>query len=274
MLQTARQTDKTTRWQFTAYEDQFPIIDAIEREIDRAKEWDSITWKLLKYQTEICPDTGRKHRQGALQTAKQMRFNAMSRLLPGIHLEHCRNWNALLKYCEKTDTRDSTERRVDKFTESRPIRIDELMHEFAMIWWDYNTCGLCGYLDGEDENRQEHKKCEVKFTNPGYWQLANVFINTYPHLSGLVAQPMPQNLWKNTRTTWLNKALISITSARLAEHLGLAPPGTDDSPSAEINEIVYDNLISVPQISNAPPPPPLSPSSLSEEESSSSSESS
>lgn len=256
---------KATRWQFTAYEDQFHIIDAIERAINNSEEWDMIDFRTLKYQTEICPDTGRTHRQGALQSSKQIRFTTMKRLLQGVHVEPARNWHALLKYCEKTETRLTTGKRVDTSTESRPIRIDELMVEFGCIWWEEQTCPSCKYIYGYGGHYHMHafhlEMCVPHKTykppgNPNYWEIANTFIDRFPHLAGLVAQPMPQNLWKHTRQTWLSKALISITQR----------PGADDqSAEVEINEVVHD-LISVPQISDAPRPPSLpSPANCEEE---------
>ena len=262
------QPAKATRWQFTAYEDQFHIIDAIERAINNSQEWDMIDFRTLKYQTEICPDTGRTHRQGALQSSKQIRFTTMKRLLQGVHIEPARNWHALLKYCEKTETRLTEGKRVDTSTESRPIRIDELMIEFGCIWWEEQTCPTCKYIYGH--SCQSLRPFHLEFCVPhktykhpellGYWDIANRFINRFPHLAGLVAQPMPQNLWKHTRQTWLDKSLISITQR----------PGADDqSAEVEINEVVHE-LISVPRISNATSSETLVPSSQSSEEGSSS----
>lgn len=94
-MATHRQTDKTTRWQFTAYENQYNQLEAIPPGI---AEWG--------WQDEICPDTERKHRQGYMRTTSQQRLSAMVKLFPGIHFEMARNWEALKQYCSKEETRD------------------------------------------------------------------------------------------------------------------------------------------------------------------------
>lgn len=93
MGETDRQTDKTTRWAFTAFEPQWSLFESMP---DIVKEWG--------WQTEVCPDTQRKHYQGYILTRTQQRFAALRKALPGVHVEAARNWSALLNYCKKTDT--------------------------------------------------------------------------------------------------------------------------------------------------------------------------
>ena len=93
MAQTDRQTDKTTRWAFTAYEDQWDLFKQMP---DIIKEWG--------WQTETCPETGRKHYQGYFLTRTQQRFAACRKALPGVHIEPARNWSALLNYCKKEES--------------------------------------------------------------------------------------------------------------------------------------------------------------------------
>ena len=92
-----RQTDKSTRWQFTMFEPQYPILDVMKSS-DLIAEWGC--------QDEICPDTQRKHKQGFFRTVRQVRFNALKIAFPGIHIETAKNWNALVNYCKKKETRD------------------------------------------------------------------------------------------------------------------------------------------------------------------------
>lgn len=93
MAQTDRQTDKTTRWAFTAYEPQWDLFKQIP---DIVKEWG--------WQTEECPETKRKHYQGYIMTRTQQRHSAMRKALPGVHIEAARNWSALLNYCKKEES--------------------------------------------------------------------------------------------------------------------------------------------------------------------------
>jgi len=90
---TDRQTDKTTRWAFTAYQDQWPLFESMP---ELVSQWG--------WQKEICPDTQREHYQGFLLTKRQCRFNQLKALLPGVHIEAARNWAALVNYCKKTDS--------------------------------------------------------------------------------------------------------------------------------------------------------------------------
>lgn len=93
MSKTDRQTDKSSRWSFTAYEQQYGLLSDIPHEI---AEWG--------WQDEVCPDTGRPHRQGYLRTKQQVRLSKLTKLLPGIHLEVARDWNKLVNYCKKSET--------------------------------------------------------------------------------------------------------------------------------------------------------------------------
>lgn len=56
------------------------------------------------WQDEVCPTSGKLHKQGYIRTYQQQRFAAMKKAFPGVHLEIARDWNKLLNYCKKTDT--------------------------------------------------------------------------------------------------------------------------------------------------------------------------
>jgi len=94
MSQTDRQTDKSSRWAFTAYEEQWGLFTTIHPGI---AEWG--------WNTEICPETNRQHYQGYLRLTSQQRFAWLRKLLPGVHLEIAKNWEALKQYCAKEETR-------------------------------------------------------------------------------------------------------------------------------------------------------------------------
>lgn len=86
-------TDKSSRWQFTAYEPQFKFLDTMPPIV---AEWG--------WQDEICPTSGRLHKQGFMRTTQQQRFTAMRKAFPGLHMEIARDWHKLLNYCKKKDT--------------------------------------------------------------------------------------------------------------------------------------------------------------------------
>lgn len=110
---------KTTRWAFTAYEHQYPLIEAKH---DLIAE--------IGWQDEICPETGRKHRQGFLRTVRQVRFSQLRSLLPGLHIEQAKNWTALQKYCKKEATRDPDGSQVVK-TYEPPWALHDLLQSVA-----------------------------------------------------------------------------------------------------------------------------------------------
>jgi len=95
---------KTTHWAFTAYENQWPLFEV---------KIPGITW--TGWQPEECPDTGRKHYQGALISREQHRWSGckgdykvgktLTQQLPGVHIEPASNWAKLLQYCKKEETR-------------------------------------------------------------------------------------------------------------------------------------------------------------------------
>jgi len=98
-------TDKTTRWAFTAFEQQWKLFEKMPREIG--------AWG---WQLEKCPDTGKLHYQGYLRTIGQHRFkgepgpqsvpaDSLRRLLPGVHITAAANWQKLINYCKKKESK-------------------------------------------------------------------------------------------------------------------------------------------------------------------------
>ena len=87
-------TEKTTRWQFTAYESQYAMISQCPMGVAK-----------IGFQDEVCPTTNRNHRQGYILLKEQQRFSWMKKTFPGLHVEVARNWQALVQYCKKEATR-------------------------------------------------------------------------------------------------------------------------------------------------------------------------
>jgi len=86
--------EKSSRWAFTAYDHQYEIFKQMPPGV---KEWG---WNV-----EICPKTQREHYQGYIKLTQQQRFSWMKKLFPGVHVEIAKNWQALLNYCRKEETR-------------------------------------------------------------------------------------------------------------------------------------------------------------------------
>lgn len=96
MGETDRQTDKTgksSRWSFTAFEEQFGLF---KDQPPYVAEWG--------YQEEIAPTSGKRHYQGYLRTKQQVRLTQLRKTFPGVHFEISRNWDALKRYCSKSET--------------------------------------------------------------------------------------------------------------------------------------------------------------------------
>ena len=87
-------TDKSARWAFTAYEGQYSLFKQMPPGV---AEWG---WNV-----EICPETNREHYQGYLRLTQQQRFAWVRKNFPGVHMKIARNWEALLNYCKKEETR-------------------------------------------------------------------------------------------------------------------------------------------------------------------------
>lgn len=88
-------SDKSSRWAFTAYEDQYHLFD--KGMPPGVAEWG--------WNAEICPETNRNHRQGFLRLSNQQRFSWLKKIFPGVHLEVAKDWNKLVNYCKKEETR-------------------------------------------------------------------------------------------------------------------------------------------------------------------------
>jgi len=89
---------KSTRWAFTAYENEFRHFPANPENVPQGiAEWG---WNM-----EECPDTHRIHMQGYLRTSQQQRLAWLRNRYPGVHFEIARNWEALKEYCRKAESR-------------------------------------------------------------------------------------------------------------------------------------------------------------------------
>lgn len=108
--------DKSSRWAFTAYEHQYQYFKLCPPGV---KKWG---WNI-----EVCPDTGREHYQGYILLNQGQRFSWMRKNFPGVHMEIPRNWEALLNYCKKEETRKEGTMPVE-FVNDIPTKFQYLDH--------------------------------------------------------------------------------------------------------------------------------------------------
>lgn len=199
---------KSTRWSITVQYDPFYYadMDAFVADPKKMPTWNEIIAE-IGWQDEIAPTTGQHHRQGYLRTVRQVRMTQLKKLMPTAHFEIAKDWLALKQYCQKTDSRDPSGN-VVKFTSNTKYSIAQLMIKFATLLIEH------GHVDVDDYQSTLYRYCDN--TAKQYWTLASFILEEDPELAGLVGQPLPQNLWKNCRSTWLKLAeteAISITDS-------------------------------------------------------------
>nr|WPR18782.1 MAG: replication polyprotein [Owegonang virus 28] len=186
-------SDKSSRWSFTAYEGQYPLIDSL---VDKPHELIAE----IGYQDEVCPETQRKHRQGYVRTVRQVRFKQLSEVLRGVHIEVARDFMKLKQYCQKVATRDPEGQQVHKQFE-RPKTLHELMMWMADIAWQ----------DYEDQDRQTDRHPSYPSSPPErkaqFVNLSATILMAKPEYVAILAQPIAKHAWHDYRAVWLQKAL-------------------------------------------------------------------
>lgn len=196
-----RQTDKTTRWQITVYAKQYPLFEFMP---DKVAEWG--------WQTEICPETQREHRQGFMRTRVQMRISGIRSLFPGVHIEVARNWPALINYCKKSETAVAG-------TRIHQVGAKALTMKDALV-------RLAGFaaappIVSNDTNDPLRKPVLIvdegsqDYLKKDYWHRVNQLLRDDPDTIGLWVNPAFLVAWKNTRQVWIEQAAID-SSATLS----------------------------------------------------------
>lgn len=192
MEQTDRQTDKTTRWAFTAYEGQWPLFATMN---DTVAEWG--------WQTELCPTTQKPHYQGYLRTKRQVRHAQLRKILPGVRIEAARDWNALLEYCKKKDT-------AVPGTQVHQISTTQAMTMAQAL------TKLASYADNKpptDFLLDDHEKRLEKYVNTEYWKAVRLILEDNPDEVGLWTQPQYLRAWIHTRSVWIKKSTTEYNDA-------------------------------------------------------------
>lgn len=175
--------EKSTRWAFTAYEDQWSLFDVAPPLV---AEWG--------WNHEESPTTGRKHYQGFIRTSRQVRFKQLSQLFPGVHIEPAKNWDALVNYCKKTDTRiDGTEPNHQSF-QSRSMSMSQALIQVARYRprLDYSRA----------ETTPEHRQLYVL----EYEMAVSDLLREDENLIGVYSQPQYERSYVKWRSVWIEKA--------------------------------------------------------------------
>jgi len=222
MPETDRQTDKTTRWAFTAFEEQWSLFNDIKEYRDVA-EWG--------WQQEISPTTNKLHYQGYIRTHRQFRLAGMTKLFPKVHLEPARQWNALLNYCKKSDSAVA----------GTQVHATNTKEYYSM----QRSLIELTYFDDEAEeyrelNRERNAQLSVAQTyKEDYWFRVRRVLVGKPDLASTYATPTMLNMWLNTKSVWYCEE-----TRALVLQPALGSSGEPDSPRV---------ILLSPDINNAPP---------------------
>jgi len=193
--------NKSQRWAFTAFEQHYDIVDAVSKDKELVK--------MLKFQDEVCPDTGRKHRQGCILTQRPVRFSKLRAALPGVHIEQAKNWTALLAYCEKNETRDPSGSQVTiDNTSFSAKKVSNFLDDIAdYLWTEWDNERDFDQEDRINTNPPDHPtRSNPELIKAEYWRAVSHIVRTNPEAIGVLAQPLPQNAWKHTRQVWLERS--------------------------------------------------------------------
>lgn len=181
-----RQTDKTTRWAFTAYEKQWPLFETMN---ELVAEWG--------WQTEECPETQRKHYQGFIRTKRQVRLSQLLKIFSGVHLEQARNWDALVAYCNKSDTAVSGTQ-VHQLNPSKAMTMAQALDRLASKG---NMPDIPDHWDDSDKREQLINKL---YTDD-YWNRVMRLLREDENLIGLYSQPQYLRAWLATFPVWIDR---------------------------------------------------------------------
>nr|WAE42251.1 MAG: replication associated protein [Cressdnaviricota sp.] len=205
---------KSTRWAFTAYEPQWSSLDVMPEVIAR--------WG---WQPEICPKTQRKHWQGYMLTRRSVRRSQLSKLFPVIHFEVARNWTALLKYCEKVETRDASGVAV------------HAVNPNAYVTMAGALSLLPPFMPGDDININMSAKEE-------YWYCVRGYIRDSGNYEsiGLFTNPQMLVAWTNTKLLWIDRQTDirdeaiheanEIVASMYSDETPRPPPPCEETPNA------------------------------------------
>lgn len=177
---------RSSWWIITAYDKNLDLLESYGLpDADRQSIPRSV--KAIHGGAEICPSTGRRHFQGAIECNGQQRAVFFRDWLPGVHFEVAKNKDAVKQYCLKAETAAGV-----KGTVSNPVSyltMDKLLLLFGEESLDLHECS-----DLEVDTTEE------------FWRIANRIIKKTPALVSIIATPTLRTVWQHTRRTW--RALV------------------------------------------------------------------
>lgn len=194
----------------------------------RATKW-SVTCNLLnikKETVESCISTARQqgwtvlgqiekgtegteHYQLAVATP-HIRFSAVKKVFPTAHIEKCKDWNALVKYCNKEDTR------VEKIVQAQYVTFQMVRDKFFEYLINDGNVNLTDEQHRISEwdtfiqlSLREKIECDLVGVNPQYRSCIMKYWDAYIYLA--------IHRQQDSQTTEVILPTISIPDANLEE---------------------------------------------------------
>lgn len=191
---TDRQTDRSSCWIATAYNDEISILQDATKYPPFVKE--------VHGGLETCPQTHKLHFQGAIILHTQQRLSALKRWLPTAHLEPAKSKEAVKKYCMKAETAVG-EKTVRNNTVPY-LRMDELLTLVGNIVAKAQKALLPEYLaiivDDDDRKRE-------------YWWAVKQILEKNPRYISSFSDARFKTAWQYTAEVWINQPTLSITES-------------------------------------------------------------
>lgn len=190
--------DKSTRWQFTAFEEQWVYFNPEVRPDFIAEGG---------WQMEKSPSTGKLHYQGHLRTNVQVRLSFLIKKFPGVHFEVARDWSALKNYDKKKETRvegsepmawptDDSTSRVYSSMDNALLVLAENRGDTYSNWQKSLGADVDTAINASQTSEEEVIKQE-------FWGAVNRIVLKNPQMVQVFARPDVYRVWRWTRQTWI-----------------------------------------------------------------------
>lgn len=205
-----RQTDKSTRFAFTAYEANWPQFRDMPPN-DLIAEWG--------WQEEVCPETNRHHLQGYIRTKRQVRLTQLISIYKGVHFEIARNWNACKNYCYKSQSAVPGTQ-VSWQSEQKAMTMKDTLLMIASSAMNKKIVGTLMRKFQDDETGKVKPPTPQEERNERtqeYWEAVNDILIDQPDLIGLLSQPQYERAWVNTRQVWIDRQTATEKEAERSE---------------------------------------------------------
>lgn len=218
MEQTDRQTDKSTRFAFTAFEGQWYLFERISDYATTVAEWG--------WQTELTKE-GRPHFQGFIRMKRQFRLSGVRKLFPGVHVEIARDWNKLRNYCRKVESAvDGT--RVHVVNNFENWSMERTLVELSYHVHDALVLAL------------EKKLTGAAYDKFIFWYCVKEILRDEPARCSQLAIPVVERMFNNTRHLWEGEETRALV-LQPAQAPGV--PAEETAASSSVTELKPNELV-------------------------------